>query len=62
MKMGSMDNKPWGNSNSLVPEISGRGVNGMDLKPQMQGKIPEPKMVRTISNKGYTSFKNTGQS
>lgn len=54
--------KPWGNSNSLVPEIKGRGVNGKSVKPCDQGKMIMPKMVTNVRNHGSTDLKGTGKS
>lgn len=58
----SMDDKPWGNSNSLVPEI--RGMRGPSMKSPTaanQGRMPEPKMVCTVKNRSFTDLKGTGR-
>jgi hypothetical protein len=54
--------KPFGNSRSLVPEISGRGVMGKSVKPCDHGKMVQPKMVTNLRNHGTTDLKGTGKS
>ena len=57
-----LDEKPWGNSNSLVPEIRGRGVNGMSPKATSHGKAPDVVHSTSNRNNAFTDLKGTGKS
>lgn len=54
--------KPWGNSNSLVPEISGRGVNGMSVKPCKYGQAAKIEKSTHVRNNSFQDLKDTGRS
>lgn len=57
-----LGDKPSGNSNSLVPEIAGRGVKGQSPTPVSHGKAPDIKHSTNNRNNCFTDLKNTGPS
>ena len=57
----AMGDKPYGNSRSLVPEISGRGVNGNAVKPCNHGGAPKIVHSTNLRNNGSTDLRNTGR-
>ncbi len=57
-----MSDKPWGNSNSLVPEIAGRGVNGKPLPPCPMYKAPKITQSTMNRNNSFEDLNQTGKS
>ena len=63
MKPGpDLGSKPSGNSNSLVPEISGRGVAGKPVAPCKHGKPADVKMSTNNRNNSFQDLYGTGLS
>lgn len=54
--------KPYGNSRSLVSEISGRGVNGKEVPAAKHGMMPEIKRSTLVKNNCFQDLKDTGRS
>jgi|GEM_PF-2599882 len=54
--------KPFGNSRSLVPDISSRGVKGDSLPAGKRGPMPKVTMSTNVRNNSFVDLKDTGLS
>ena len=60
--MKSNSGKPFGNSRSLVSEISARGVKGQDIPVCKRGQKPKITTATHVRNNSFVDLNKTGLS